>query len=137
MLRESVRFGEHEGLIEEPDLVVVRFHGGVEGDELAAMFAWHRAFAQDLAHYFILYDLRSVGTVAAAALRVFRDLPPSPTPATTMLVGGAFSLRVAVEMIARARSMLGRRHRDPPLRSFDTEKAARAYIDKARREGVP
>jgi hypothetical protein len=132
MNHQRTSIGDHEGWIEEPDLVVVRLRGRLRAAELAALIAWQHAFGEGKAHHFLLYDIREAGLLEPAARRVIVDAPAPPCRVTTVVSGAGFALRVGTETLIRARRLLGRGTALGLPRVFAAETEARAFIERTR-----
>ena len=122
--------GAHLVAFEAPDLLVVRFSGGISIDDMQGIvFA-----SEDLTgsqKYRVLYDATDSGDIAPEVRRWMATIKPAPGFRGAVTFGLAFTQRLVATMLTKAIARL-KPHKQP-LHICATEDEARAWIDSERR----
>jgi hypothetical protein len=117
---------------EEPDTCVTRFVGDVTEDELRRLLVeWNRMIA-GRRYSFQLIDLSRFGGLSSEARKVARELKQEPHTRGTAIFGASWQARAITAIFTRAVNLI-QGNTDNPLRFFDTEAQARAWLAERRR----
>ncbi|MDI1430432.1 STAS/SEC14 domain-containing protein [Polyangium sorediatum] len=129
--------GETFALTEEPDLIVWRMIGHVSGDDIRRLFDVQQRFCEGWPHAFVLVDVRRAEHFTPEARRIAAEGPAGgavvlPIRANAV-VGASFHIRVLGTLVSRAAALLNPTN-TAPLRFFETEPEARAWLAERSRE---
>jgi hypothetical protein len=125
--------GWHIGF-EPPNLCFLRLTGDLDGPSAEDIFAEIRPFAAEQGFVLLLVDVSGVGAVEPAARRVGIDSSRDIPLRGIALCGASFTFRVIATLVHNAAILL-HKHRDNPIRFFDGEADARAWLaERARQE---
>lgn len=124
-------FGEILAWIEEPDLFCMRFEGKCQPACFRAMLEFQHAWCKSRTHFFALCDLSEAEAAPPETRRVAQEFQ-QPCPSTTACFGASFPVRIAADLLGRARRALGWAPSDSVTRFFATEAEARAFIQRER-----
>jgi hypothetical protein len=122
---------------EPPDTSYIAYIGDITGDhqrELIAASWRHRS--GDIPHGFVLIDVSRLRRLSAEAREISsahaRQGPDATGPVRgTAIFGASFHIRVIANFGTKAYNLL-KRQNDNPVRFFDTEAAARAWLAERR-----
>ncbi|MDC3961516.1 STAS/SEC14 domain-containing protein [Polyangium jinanense] len=132
---EEIRIGRHMLHFEQEDLLVMEFHGDVEDGEMSAIFRVHDERLLALGRIFVLADVRQATAMSRMAKGEGLGRPKPLPPHVVAVVGAPYSIRVLIELIARATKLLT--GGATTLRFFETIAEARAYLEECRRSWKP
>jgi len=127
------QFGRHTLSLEAPDLVFVRLDGTIDADLLNGVVEWQRSWDTSNGHYFVLCDVTSIGAVPPDTRHLFQNFPLNEYVTTTACFGAGFTVRVIIDMRARAQRLLGRQPAGSQIHFFANEAQARAFLEEARK----
>ncbi len=119
---------------EPPDLCIGTFVGDITPEDMAAMFDDLRRFSRGRPHVLTLADLTRCGTLSAAARKAAADAGKGLPVRGAAVVGASFQMRMFATLMTRALNLFnGASDTYNPLRFFDTEAEARAWLAERRR----
>lgn len=120
----------------EGDLIMMRVKGVVTLEDMKAFLHMQAEVKRDRGRVFMLYDSRENTGLDPAARKYATDHASDDSRVNAAASFGApFSMRVLVNMLNRALTMLGKDGTRVML--FDTEDEARRYLDTERRRSRP
>jgi hypothetical protein len=132
-MAETVTFGAQRLTVEAPDIIRIDFRGTLDGPAARELLGWLSAWCQGKSRFYILCDMTESVGVSADARRTLQSFAVT-FPATRVACWGwSFTMRVLVEMLSRARRLLGVKGPRTPPRFFASEREARAFIEAERR----
>lgn len=117
---------------EAPDTVYTALAGDLNVADVVEVAAEVQRTVKGKPHYFAITDIRSLGSpsmeVRKAAIEIGRGLPNRGMA----FFGGSLRMRVIPSLIAQAVNLFNRWGKQSPIRFFETEAEARAWIDERR-----
>lgn len=127
--------GRHSIFFEPPWLLYYILRGNLSADELVGFIAVRDEVASGSPFLLALADLRELGTIPVEARKVAAHrLKRSPYRGTAIF-GASLQARTLAKLVLGAARLLGREDRNP-VRFFDTEAEARAWLAERAREVV-
>ncbi|MDI3289164.1 STAS/SEC14 domain-containing protein [Polyangium sp. 15x6] len=132
---EEIHIGNHVLRFEQEDLLVMVFRGDVEDGEMSAIFRVHDERLLALGRIFVLADVRQATAMSRMAKGEGLGRPKPLPPHVVAVVGAPYSIRVLIELIARATKLLT--GGATTLRFFETIAEARAYLEECQRSWTP
>ncbi len=112
--------------------MVLRVDGDFSKEETLTMLDAIEARFQGAACLMWLTDLSAAGTVASSARKVFAERMRALPNRGSAFLGADFRLRMLATLMTNVLRLMGRP--ENPARFFDSEAAARAWLDERRRE---
>jgi len=134
-MSEEIRIGKHVLRFEREDMLLMEFHGDILKGEMGAMYRLHDERLLAEGRIFVLADVREATGMASTAKHEARDRPKPLPPHVVAVVGAPYTLRVMIDLLARATKLLT--GGATTLRFFDTMAEARVYLDECRRAWKP
>jgi hypothetical protein len=134
-MSEDIRIGRHVLRFEQDDLLLMEFHGDILKGEMGAMYRLHDERLVEEGRLFVLADVRDAAGMASTAKHEARDRPKPLPPHVVAVVGAPYTLRVMIDLLARATRLLT--GGATTLRFFGTMDEARAYLHECRRTWKP
>jgi hypothetical protein len=126
-------FGQHTVRFEQPALFFFRAQGDFSPSEMKGVAAFIHEHAVGLPHLFVLCDARGLGDISAesrkAAISVSKGLPYRGIAT----FGASFHARMVAKLLVGAAQLLFGSS-DNPVRFFDTEAEARAWLRERTRQ---
>ncbi|HMY22174.1 MAG TPA: hypothetical protein PKA58_37870 [Polyangium sp.] len=126
------RFGEQLTWIQEPDIFHICLTGTLEAADLKKIIDWQVEWGKQKPRFFIVCDVRQLRSVSREARQYATQLNGSTTTQViTIAYGASFGLRIAMEMMSRARRIMGMRD-GVEVVFMATEADALAEVEKRR-----
>jgi len=129
----EVQIGPHTMVFEDPDLHILTFRGEIRGEDVERINGFSEAGLDPDSYQLILIDVSALEHVHASARRAKRRVRRKNTRYFYAVVGASYTVRVGIEMFARAVNLLSGWQR-MSLRAFQTQAEARAWLFEAREE---
>lgn len=119
---------------EPPDTVCVDYVGVLNPAHVHAAQVEAAPWTSSVPYFFVLINVAKLGPVSKEVRKAFAENGESAKQLRGIaIVGASFHLRAVGNMITKAAAIL-HRHVDNPLRFFETEEEARAWLVERRRE---
>lgn len=117
---------------EAPDIVNVRYVGALRPEHLNAARDEAASWIRGVPYFFTLLDVTKLGAVSTEARRAMAQNGENAKHMRGIaIVGASFHFRALGNMVAKAIAIL-HRHADNPVRFFETEEEARAWLEERR-----
>ncbi|MCC6551500.1 MAG: STAS/SEC14 domain-containing protein [Polyangiaceae bacterium] len=130
MVKKTTRFGCHELWFEDPDLVCFRVVGDVSARELEETFRMLLAHGEGRGPQLWLFEMAEAGAMNAEARRCAAEWTPRLWIGAVAMIHAGFEQRIVTTMLAHVYRLVG--VLSYPVRSFDDEAAARAWLASVR-----
>lgn len=128
---ESVKSGRHEVRFEEPDLVHIRVVGDLLASDLEVLYPILQRRSEGRARQLWLMEMAEAGTMTAESRRFSAGWVPRLRIGATAMVHVGFEQRIVTKMLTSVYRLFG--VMDFPLKFFDDEASARAWLESQRR----
>jgi hypothetical protein len=134
-MSEEIHIGKHVLSFEQDDLLLMEFHGDILKGEMGAIYRAHDERLLAVGRIFVLADVRDAAGMAHTAKHEARDRPKPLPPHVVAVVGAPYTLRIIIDLLARATRLLT--GGATTLRFFGTIDEAWAYLHECRRTWKP
>src|SRR5262245_50323337 len=105
-MASPVYFGAHSVSFEEPDIVVFKLCGDIDGDEAKGIVQERLRLSAHLPWVIIICDVTEIGSVSPGARSAFTREGRDGPPRGMLIVGANFLTRVIIEFGARAMNLM-------------------------------
>ena len=103
-----LELGQHVGVLEPPDLLVITFRGPIRVIDVVDYTAARDELLFGLPYLLTLIDLRGASGLEPECRRAIASIR-DPRPQATAFFGGPFAFRVIAEMLAHASRLVAKR----------------------------
>jgi hypothetical protein len=134
-MSEEIHIGNHVLRFEQEDLLLMEFHGDILPGEMGAIYRAHDARLLAIGRLFVLADVSGAKGMSNGSKHEARERPKPLPPHVVAVVGAPYTLRVVIDLLARATRLLT--GGATTLRFFETMEQARAYLEECRRTWKP
>ena len=128
------QIGQQVTYVEEPDIIYMKLIGEVTAEQGVELNRLHREFGRGRSHVFLLFDLSELEkidpTVRREAGATLKMIPMRGAA----IYGAPMKAKVLAKLILTATNMFRNEADKTPVEFVKDEAAARAFIDKRRRE---
>lgn len=134
-MQHQLSVGQHEVRFEEPDLIWISIRGDLSSDETRLLGGYIVEAAGHRDHVLILGDLSGLAEIPSEARREIAERTAAVPYGGMAFFGGSFQGRLIAKLIVGAMNVFSSRSRDNPIRFFEAEAEARAWLEE-RRQGL-
>lgn len=114
------------------------FVGDISGDEMRRLFEVQKEVMKGAPHLLLLIDLSRVGNVSPEARKVGAANNLEEKALGTAIFGASLHVRMLATLVTMAGSVLRKlKATDSPVRFFETEREALAWLNERRAEAAP
>ena len=124
--------GKHSVRFESPDLIFNRPDGDMTVEEHLQLIKYVQSVPQPKKGLFGLIDAQKGGRVDPAAMKLPEAREHSRKHRAVAYFNATFYHRTVIALFQRVNKLLKMAETDIPIKIFDTESEARAWIDKLR-----
>src|SRR5262245_47145163 len=128
-----MQIGKHTVEFESPDLVCVIVEGSLTADDIRMICEFSTERRKE-PHLFLLSDVTAMLRTSPEARKVASELGQRIPWRGTAIYGASFTVHTVLTLAITAANLLAKR--DNPLRSFNNEHEARAWLRTRRNEVV-
>ncbi len=113
------------------------FIGDISGEEMRRLLAVQKAVMTGSPRLLLLIDLSRVGSVSAEARKAGAANDSEEKALGTAIFGASAPVRMLAQLVTMAGSVLRKlKSTDSPVRFFETEKEALAWLSERRAEAI-
>jgi hypothetical protein len=132
-MRSDDRVGGSSFRFEPPDLCIWTLVGDISAETVRALLDEQHRAVSGMPAVFSLVFASKVGSVSKEARKESTEVRPGINARGVAYIGASFPVRVLAILVTKANELLNRAVENP-LRFFNTEAEARAWIEQRRAE---
>ncbi|MFL6196596.1 MAG: STAS/SEC14 domain-containing protein [Thermoanaerobaculia bacterium] len=126
--------GNHKTGYEEPDILYMKLVGEVTYDEVREINRVHLDYGRERGRLFYLIDLSELDNLPAQVRREASDAVKVLPLRGTAIYGAPLRAKVLAKLLMTAVNMFKGGRNQNPVEFTDTEREARQWLDRRRRE---